>query len=80
MSTTIFGIKLLNRVDTAAYFQAIMTKYGCSIKTRIGLHEASNGICSPNGIILIEYIGEDVSEFEKELKELKDIEIQKMVF
>lgn len=78
--TTIFGIKLLNRIDTATPFQAVVTKYGCSIKTRIGLHEVSNGVCSPNGIIIIEFIGDDAAEFERELSEIKNIEVKKMVF
>lgn len=78
--STIFGIKLLNRIDNSTDFQAIVTKFGCSIKTRVGLHDVSDGICSPNGVILIEFIGSDADDFEKELKSLKDIEIQKMVF
>lgn len=78
--STIFGIKLLNRVNSATDFQAVTTKYGCSIKTRIGLHDVSNGVCSPSGVILIEFIGDDANEFEKDLHALGDIIIQKMVF
>lgn len=78
--STIFGIKLLNRVGNAADFQAVVTKFGCSIKTRIGLHDVTNGVCSPSGVIIIEFIGEDADEFEKELNTLSDIIIQKMVF
>jgi len=78
--STIFGIKLLNRIDSATDFQAVVSNYGCSIKTRIGLHDVANGVCSPSGIILIEFIGTDANEFEQELIALKDIEIQKMVF
>ncbi len=37
--TTIMGIKLDNRTQTAIEFQQILTNYGCSIKTRLGLHE-----------------------------------------
>lgn len=78
--STIFGIKLLNRVNNSTDFQEVVSKFGCSIKTRIGLHDVSNGVCSPSGIILIEFIGKDASEFEQELRALNDIEIQKMVF
>ena len=77
---TIFGIKLLNRVTTATEFQAIITKYGCSIKTRIGLHEVAEGVCSPSGVILLEFIGTDADDFEKEVSALGDVKIQKMVF
>lgn len=78
--STIFGIKLLNRVSNATDFQEVVSKFGCSIKTRIGLHDVSNGVCSPSGIILIEFIGKDANDFEQALKALNDIEIQKMVF
>lgn len=80
MSIIVFGIKLLNRVHTAKDFQEVITKFGCSIKTRIGLHEVENGVCSPAGIILIEFIGDDAAEFEKELLALGEIEVQKMTF
>jgi len=77
---TIFGVKLLNRVNTATDFQAIITKYGCSIKTRIGLHEVADGVCSPSGVILLEFIGQDAADFEKEVSALEDVKLQKMVF
>ena len=80
--TTILGIKLFERVTTAADFQKILSEYGCFIKTRIGLHSVSDGICAPNGIVLIEFIGNDetLSEFEKALNSLGKIEIKKMTF
>ncbi len=77
---TVFGIKLLNRINTATDFQSIITKYGCSIKTRIGLHEVADGVCSPSGVILLEFIGQDADDFEKEVSALGDVKIQKMVF
>jgi hypothetical protein len=77
---TIFGIKLLNRVNTATDFQSVITKYGCSVKTRIGLHEVADGVCSPSGVILLEFIGQDAEAFEKEVSALGDVIIQKMVF
>lgn len=77
---TIFGVKLLNRINTATDFQSIITKYGCSIKTRIGLHEVSDGVCSPSGVILLEFIGQDADDFEKEVSALGNIKIQKMIF
>lgn len=80
--TTILGIKLYERVATAPDFQKILSEYGCFIKTRIGLHSVSDGVCATNGIILIEFIGNDenLSSFEETLKSLGKIEIQKMTF
>lgn len=56
MTHTIIGIHLTNRTEEAAGLQQILSKYGCSIKTRIGLHETSEGQCSPGGLILLEVI------------------------
>ena len=53
---TIIGIKLDDRLDSAVEFQKILSEFGCSIKTRIGLHDKIDGLCSPKGIILLEVI------------------------
>ena len=57
--TTIIGIKISNRLESAVSVQEILTKYGCIIKTRIGLHEEINGQCSPRGLILLEIINDE---------------------
>lgn len=79
--TTILGIKMNDRVENAVAFQAILTKYGCAIKTRIGLHNTNPSTCSPFGIILLEVTDEEKAfNIEKELLEINEIELQKMVF
>ncbi len=79
--TTILGIKLQNRVEVAKSFQEILSHHGCSIKTRIGLHEVTDGKCSPNGVILLEVIDENEAvEIEKDLLNIDNIEVQKMIF
>lgn len=83
MSKTIMGIKLLDRMEDAAKFQSILSKYGCSIKTRLGLHMTSSDACSPSGLIVLEFVDdaeEEIESFEKEVKSLGKINIQKMVF
>ncbi len=79
--TTIIGIKVNNRTENAAGVQEILTKFGCVIKTRIGLHEQINGQCSPAGIILLE-ITDDVKavEITNKLCDIEQIEIQQMKF
>lgn len=79
--TTIIGIKLVNREHDAAKLQEILTKFGCYIKTRIGLHQVENSTCHPSGIILIEVIdNEKAKELEVKLCDIDSIEIQRMVF
>jgi hypothetical protein len=83
MSKIIMGFVLHDRVKTASTVQELLTSYGCEINTRIGLHVAAEGACSPHGLILLEFIdgAEDkAKEFEKKLKEIADVDVQKMVF
>lgn len=78
---TIIGIKLNNRVNNSSDLQEILSKYGCIIRTRIGLHDVDCGKCSQNGIILLEVINDElVAAFQRALCSIDNIEIQQMVF
>ncbi len=82
METNIIGIKLENRKNTAVELQDILTKYGCSIRSRIGLHDNEAGEIDDQGIILLELTG-DLSEqqnLENALKGLNGIQVKKMGF
>lgn len=79
--TTIFGIKLDNRTQTAVDFQKVLTNYGCSIKTRLGLHDVHNNVCAPNGLILLEVINdEEAAKMKEELLGIPNLELQSMKF
>lgn len=79
--TTIIGVKLGNRTDLAPVFQAVLTKFGCIIKTRLGLHEVSENKCAPHGVILLEVIDDvEGAKFVEELKALDGAEVQTMKF
>ncbi|MBQ8460550.1 hypothetical protein IJ541_10680 [bacterium] len=52
--SAIIGVSLDNRIEEAVKFQEILTKYGCIIRTRIGLHNIGEYKCLNNGIILLE--------------------------
>lgn len=79
--TTIFGIRLDNRTQTAIDFQKVLTNFGCSIKTRLGLHDVNNNVCAPNGLILLEVINdEEAMKMKEELLEIPNLELQSMKF
>lgn len=78
--TIILGVLLRKRTITSTAFQEILSKYGCSIKTRIGIHAATENACSPNGVILLDVIGDEVEALENELRSIDGAEIQKMSF
>jgi len=64
-----------NRVENAVKFQEVLTKNGCKIKTRLGLHEVSDNACSNDGIIILQPYGskEDVEALVNDLNSLKGI-------
>ncbi len=76
------GVHITERAKHAGEVQGILTKYGCSIRTRLGLHEADKGACSPNGLIVLEMTDDEAaaSAMMDELKALEGIEVQQMVF
>lgn len=79
------GIEVENRIDTATKVQALLTDFGCFIKTRIGLHEASDegDLCSQKGLIILEFIKntqEKAKELEESIKELKGVVVKIMEF
>jgi hypothetical protein len=80
--TRILGILITDRKKEAGKVQNVLTKYGCSIKTRLGLHEATDDVCSTSGLLLLELTG-DVSEMNKlenELVAVEGTQTQKMIF
>lgn len=83
MSKVIMGFELHDRVKSASTVQELLTSYGCDINTRLGLHTAASDTCSPQGLILLEFADnadDKAARFEKELKEIADVDVQKMVF
>lgn len=83
MSKIIVGFILHERIKSASKVQELLSKYGCYINTRLGLHVASSDTCSPQGLILLEFVDDAdtaVAGFEKELSEIADVYLQKMIF
>lgn len=77
----ILGIRIANREQDSAKVQHILTKFGCSIRTRLGINEDDDTETSGRGLILLELTG-DPKEFEKLMQELNKIEgitVDKMV-
>ena len=79
---TILGIHVKSRAASAANIQKVLSEFGCNIKTRIGLHDASPTTCSPSGVILLELVGEDpkIELLCKKLGAIREVETKLMVF
>lgn len=78
----ILGIHIKDRETKALEIQKLLGEYGCYIRTRLGLHEASADYCSPAGLILVEMVGDRAvaDELAGKLKALPGIEVQRMLF
>lgn len=80
----IMGIQVGNRDHDALKLQELLTKYGCLIKTRLGVHETTvEGLCASKGLIILEFIAgkeDEIKALEKELHVLESITVRKMEF
>jgi hypothetical protein len=78
----ILGIHVSDRLKNAVDVQKVFTEYGCNIKTRIGLHDADENVCSPSGVVLIEFFGTaaEADGMKAKLDEVEGVQVQKMVF
>ncbi len=80
MKHTIFGIHINHRVENVPAVQAVLTKYGCNIRTRLGIHDADATSCSPSGLLLVDVFGAETEDFYRELRELAGVGLQRMDF
>ena len=78
----IIGVHITDRVQHAGRVQQLLTEFGCFIKTRLGLHEATKQVCSPEGIILLEIAGnhDEGMKLVDKLNEVEGVEAQTMIF
>lgn len=78
----VIGIHISDRMTNASSVQEILTEYGCNIKTRLGLHDASEDSCAPGGLMLLQITGgeDKADEIIHRLSLLKSIKAKKMVF
>lgn len=70
----IMTILVNHRSKNTNELQKVLTKYGCMVKVRLGLHEAEN-VCSEEGLIILQLNGSngEIEEFKKELNSLEGI-------
>jgi len=78
----IVGVHITDRFVNVPLVQQILTEHGCNIKTRLGLHEVSEDLCSRGGILILELFGaeEERAVLVNRLTGLDGIEVQEMLF
>lgn len=80
MACQIMVVKIGDRREHSPKVQEVLSRFGCSIKVRLGLHETEN-VCSEEGILILQLAGEkeELLGLEKALNELPSVTAQ-MVF
>ena len=79
--TTIIGIGVENRKETAVKVQDVLTEFGCDIKTRLGLNDYKETECSYKGLILVDVPNrERAIELTKKLNTIENVTIKEMEF
>lgn len=78
----ILGVQVTSFAKNSGEVQQVFCEYGCSIRTRLGLHDVAEGKCATNGLIIVELIGgtEKADEMTKKLEALKGIIVKRMEF
>lgn len=76
----IMAILLKHRTEGAVQVQEVLTKFGCHIKVRLGLHEGAFNACSEQGLILLQLCGtcEELKAFQAELNEIPEVKAEMM--
>lgn len=75
----IMAVLINHRSKKAPTVQEVFTKHGCSIKMRLGLHEAGD-VCSEEGLVLLQVAGEkdEIKALEDELNGIEGVKAKTM--
>lgn len=76
----IIGVRMDNRVDNVTHFQNVLTRNGCRIRARLGLHEVSDDACANDGMIILQPHGEkkEIDQLVNDLNNLDGVSAKLM--
>lgn len=80
MECNIMIVKIGARKESSNEVQEVLTKFGCSIKARIGLHETEN-VCSDEGLLIMQLTGdkEEMYGLEKALNKINSVKAKMVI-
>ncbi len=78
MEKTVLLVLVGNRKESAVTVQKILTDWGCTIKTRLGLHEGVLDNCTNSGLLILDIVGEKEKneEMTRKLNLVHDVKAQ----
>lgn len=59
MLSAVVAILISQRTDDAPKFQEVLTRHGCVIKIRLGLHEVDD--CREEGLVILHVCGAEIA-------------------
>lgn len=76
----IMAILQEKRIESAVKVQDVLTKYGCHIRVRLGLHDSAVNECSNSGMIILQLCGDDlvISDMQQELQAIPSVKVKYM--
>jgi len=76
---TIMAVTISKRFAEAVKVQQALTKHGCIIKLRVGLHEAGN-VCADDGLVLLHLCGtkKEITALKADLDKIKGVRAKTM--
>ncbi len=81
--SSIMAIAQERRTESATRVQDVLTRYGCNIKVRLGLHDVQpdGGVCSNTGMIMLQLVGPaaEITQLEKDLQAIPNVKVKQMM-
>lgn len=80
MKKTVMVVLISHRHEAASKVQAVLTGWGCMIRTRLGIHQGVQENCSENGLLFLDLAGdlEKLEELERKLNVIKGVSARKI--
>ncbi len=77
---TIMAVTISKRIAEAVKVQQALTKHGCIINLRVGLHETGN-VCADDGLVLLHLCGakKEVAALKADLNRIKGVKVKTMM-
>ena len=75
----VMAVRVEKRTKDAARVQEALTKNGCIINVRLGLHETRN-VCADEGLILLYLCGskKEIAALKGDLRRIKGVRVKTM--
>ena len=73
------AVLISKRIVEAVKVQQVLTKHGCIIRLRVGLHEAGD-VCADDGLVLLNLCGtrKEVAALKADLTRIKGVTVKTM--